>query len=267
MKYLIANLIMGLCLLFGPNTFAQSDNEFTIPLSNPGKSGKLEVDINYGSVTVKCTPRKDVLVRYESIDAKKVKKDDEKVGLRKVSSGLANLEAYEENNEVVIESSSWNKGLNIIVEAPYDMDMKLSTYNNGKIILEGAKGNIEIENFNGPITAKNISGSLIADTYNGDILVTFAKITPDMPMAFTTYNGDVDLTLPSNTKATVKARTNRGDIYTGFDMKLENAKPKVQEDKRKFFLDGWVTGKINGGGPEFRMENSNGDIFIRKSGS
>jgi hypothetical protein len=44
--------------------WAQSGNEFTVPLSDPAKKGKLKAQINYGSINVKGTARKDVLVKY-----------------------------------------------------------------------------------------------------------------------------------------------------------------------------------------------------------
>ena len=45
---------------------AQGGNEFTIPLSDPAKRGKLKAHLNYGSITVKGTARKDVLVKYST---------------------------------------------------------------------------------------------------------------------------------------------------------------------------------------------------------
>ncbi|MEN0004357.1 MAG: DUF4097 family beta strand repeat-containing protein [Bacteroidota bacterium] len=267
MKY--SNIIwMVVILLFGSLAVqAQADSEFTIPLTSPDKKGKLEVDIKSGSITVKCTPRKDILIKYESLSSSEVKMEKASNGLKKINGGITNLEVYEEDNMVSIESDNWNKGVNLYIETPQNMDMELSAYNNGDVSLEGAVGNIEIENYNGSITAKDISGTLIADTYNGDIKVSFLKLTPDIPLAFTTYNGNVDLTLPAATKASVKVRSNYGDIFTGFDMQFTKPKPQVQKEKRKMYIDGWFTGDINGGGPEFRMENYHGDIYIRKLGS
>lgn len=87
-------------------------------------------------------------------------------------------------------------------------------------------------------------------------------------MAFTTYVGVVDITLPSTAKAGFKLKTESGDIYTDFDMKLEQSKPTKKTDKRESgfttLIDGWISGKINGGGPEFRIENHFGDVYIRK---
>ena len=53
-------------------------------------------------------------------------------------------------------------------------------------------------------------------------------------MSFSTLNGDVDVTLPADTKARFKMRTDFGDIFTDFDVKMEaNAPPVVEEQKDK----------------------------------
>ena len=88
-------------------------------------------------------------------------------------------------------------------------------------------------------------------------------------MAFTTYNGDVDLTFPASYKCMLKMKTKQGDIYSGFDFEPVKSDPETRTDKDsktyKVLLDEWVKGNINGGGPEVMIKNYNGDIYIRKS--
>jgi DUF4097 and DUF4098 domain-containing protein YvlB len=127
---------------------------------------------------------------------------------------------------------------------------------------------MELTNYNGEITALNISGSVIATTYNGEIKVTFDKVTENTPMSYVTYNGDVDLTFPATFKASVKMKSEQGEIYTGFEMNVVSTGPKQVEDKKKgayrIVIDDWKKGDINGGGPEVTVKTNNGDIFLRK---
>src|SRR5690242_9357340 len=44
--------------------WAQDSGEIPVPLSDPSKRAKLKIHINYGSITVKGTARKDILVKY-----------------------------------------------------------------------------------------------------------------------------------------------------------------------------------------------------------
>jgi len=261
-KLLLAFLLM---LPFG-RINAQNEGEITIPLSEPGKKAIIEIDINYGGITVKGTSRQDVLVRYkgrESGDEASKSKD----GLKVIGTGALDLEAYEAKNRIEIESDSWNKAIDLEVEIPINSDVHLSTYNSGDIYAENITGEVVAENQNGKITLMNISGSAVGDTYNGEVRVTFDKVTPGVPMSFTTYNGDVDITFPAGTKANMKMKTSRGEIYSGFDIEITKKEPIKKTDPKKgvykVYLDDWTMGKINGGGAEVTMKNYNGDIYVR----
>lgn len=256
-------------------------NDFVIPLSDPAKRGKLKAQLNYGSITVKGTARKDVLVRYsqeedsdgdedddDDDDKDKRKDKSSKDGLKRIGGGGLELEASENGNLVKITSGSWNVKTNLEIEVPSGMDLNVSTYNDGDLIITNIQGEVELTNYNGEITALNISGSVVATTYNGDLKVTFDKVTEGKPMSYSTFNGDIDLTFPAATKATFKMKTEAGDIYTGFDMNITSSGPVKQQDPKsntfKLKIDEWKRGDINGGGPEITMKNYNGDLYIRK---
>ena len=278
---LIVGMALWACIASG-----QSGNEFTIPLSDPAKRGKLKAHLNYGSITVKGTARKDVLVKYASVTDEedgggkhKDKDHDEdgdhkdksksgSEGLRRIAGGGLELDASENANQVKISSGSWNVKTQLEVEVPSGMDLVVSTYNDGDLIITNIQGEVELTNYNGEITALGISGSVVATTYNGDVKVTFDKVTEGKPMSYSTYNGDLDLTFPASTKATFKMKTEQGDIYTGFDMNITSSGPVKQQDAKtgsfKLKIDEWKRGDINGGGPEITMKNYNGDIYIRK---
>ena len=264
--------VAGIIMLMAAEAFAQG-NEFTIPLSDPAKRGKLKAHLNYGSITVKGSARKDVLVRYNSEkdeDKHNRRKDDNSShdGLKRIGGGGLDLEGSENGNLVKISSNSWNVKTSLEIEVPSGMDLNVSTYNEGDLMISNIQGEVELTNYNGAITALDISGSVIATTYNGDIRVTFEKVTEGKPMSYSTYNGDVDLTFPATTKATFKMKTEQGDIYTGFDMNITTSGPVKKQDTKsgsfRMVIDEWKRGDINGGGPEITMKNYNGDIYVRK---
>jgi hypothetical protein len=286
-KYLIialALVTLGLILVTTSITSAQGTNEFVVPLTDPAKRGRLKAHLNYGSITVKGTGRKDVLVKYseakdEDDDNDKDRDRDNdndndnhnnksKDGLHKIGGGGMDLEVTENNNDVRAESDSWNHKLNLEIEVPSGFDMAVSTYNDGDLIITNIQGAVELTNYNGEITALNISGSVVASTYNGGIKVTFVKVSEDAPMSYSTYYGDIDLTFPSTLKASLKMKTEQGDIYTGFDVNLTSSGPVQKKDTKsgvyRVTIDDWKRGNVNGGGPEFTMKNYNGDIYVRK---
>jgi len=266
--------IVSAAAAFG-QTQAQG-NEFTIPLSDPAKKGKLRAHLNYGSITVKGTARKDVLVRYkersdddhDDDDRKhKEKEGSTREGLKRIGGGGLELEASENANYVKVSSNSWNVKTDLEIEVPSGMDLNVHTYNDGDLMITNIQGEVELTNYNGEITALNISGSVVATTYNGDIKVTFDKVTEAKPMSYVTYNGNIDLAYPATTKATFKMKTDQGDIYTGFDMSVTSSGPIKQTDSKggyKLKIDEWKRGDINSGGPEMTLKTYNGDIYIRK---
>jgi DUF4097 and DUF4098 domain-containing protein YvlB len=148
--------------------------------------------------------------------------------------------------------------------------MNVSTYNDGDLVISNIQGAVELTNYNGEITAENISGSVVATTYNGEIKVTFDKVTENTPMSYSTYNGDIDITFPATLKATLKMKTEQGEIFSSFDMNMIKGGPVQKKDEKsgtyKVVIDEWVKGEVNGGGPEISMKNYNGDVIVRKKG-
>lgn len=286
-------IVIGL-ILSANAVMAQNSNEFTVPLSDPAKRGKLRAHLNYGSITVKGTARKDVLIKYKSmeengecegcdvdvdvdVDVKKnrtnvntnrTSETKSKEGLKKIGGGGMDLEVVESDNYVKVKSDSWKTKMDVEIEVPAGFDLDVDTYNDGKLVITDVEGDLELKNYNGDISAQNISGTVIATTYNGEVKASFNKVKENTPMSFSTFNGDIDLTFPAALKATLKMKTERGEIYTGFDVKILSSAPVQKKDAKsgvyKVTIDDWKRGDVNGGGAEITMKNYNGDIYVRK---
>lgn len=270
-QVLAAALILvttGLILITSSIAKGQNPNEFTVPLSDPVKRGRLKAHINYGSITVKGTGRKDVLVRYTAANDEGRNKPATKDGLKRVGGGGMDLEVTESNNVVRVSSDSWNSKLNLEIEVPSGMDLEVKTYNDGDLIVTNIQGEVVLTNYNGEITALDISGSVVATTYNGGIKITFDKVVEGAPMSYSTYNGDIDITFPATFKGSMKMKTEQGDIYSSFDVDFKSSGPVQKTDTKsgvyKVVIDEWKRGDINGGGPEITLKNYNGDIYVRK---
>jgi hypothetical protein len=267
----ISKVIITFGIIFSSlaGAIAQNSGDFPVPLSDPNKRGKLKAHLNSGSITVKGTARKDVLVKYSSPQGDEHNNHEKgRDGLKKISSGTMDLEVSENNNVIKAESDSWNNQINLEIEVPAGFDIDVKTYNDGDLFVYGIQGEVVLTNYNGEITAENISGSVVASTYNGEIKVTFDKVTDGTPMSFSTYNGDIDLSFPATLKASLKMKTEQGEVLSGFDVNLIKSGPIQKKDTNsgvyKVKIDEWVKGDVNGGGPEFTMKNYNGDIIIRK---
>lgn len=250
---------------------AQEGNKETIaiPLSSPGEKGKLEVGLVNGSINLAAYDGKDVIIEAVSGGGKN---DDRGVvtptGMKRISSNPMELEATEKGNTVKVSTNSWAVTMTLNIKVPKNFDLKLSTVNDGDIDVKGVTGAHEISNVNGEITMTQVGGSTVLNTVNGDIKVTLESVNPEAQMAFTTLNGDVDVTFPAAVKATAKMRSDRGDIFSDFDMVIEKSAPKVDKSSSngvyKVSIEDWVFGKINGGGKEYLFKTMQGDVYIRK---
>jgi hypothetical protein len=199
-------------------------------------------------------------------------KKDKTAGMKKIPIEGTGLTVEENDNVVRVEIESMRRAVDVVLRVPFSSSLKLEGTNLAEtgITVENISGEIEVESANGGIILKNVSGSVVANTTNGDIEVTLAKVMPDKPMSFVTFNGDVDVTLPPDTKANLKIKSNMGEIYSDFDVTLKSVPVKTSESgnkeggKFRISLDRAVMGAINGGGAEFTFENFNGNIYIRK---
>jgi len=254
-------------------TMAQntSGNQIAVPLSHPGQPGKLQASLISGSISVTGYDGKNVVIRYD-FEGKENEDEHQKPpppGLKRIPNVNGGLEATEKDNVVTVHTGFRIQNADLKIMVPRNFSLHLSTVNNGDIVVKDVNGEMEISNVNGDVTMKDISGSVVANTVNGDLKVTFEKIAPDVPMSFTTLNGDVDVSLPANAKFTARMKTDQGDIYTDFDMNLSSSPDhKVVTSNKggvyKVTVGDWRYGKVNGGGPELTFKSFNGDISIRK---
>ncbi len=268
MKNIKLLLIVILVLPMLTNAQEESVELFSVPLSNPGNSGKLIVQQLSGSIDVIAYEGNEVIVKASFGNKKEHYKDkSEKPGLKKIENSSLKISAEEKNNVVQIINEQWNKATNLEIKVPSNFSLKLGTVNKGNITVNGVKGELEISNVNGEITLTGVSGSASADTVNGDIKVNFLSVTDGASMAFSSMNGDLEVTFPKSVKGNLKLKSEQGDIFTDFEMAVDKQKPVVDKNSSggsyKVKIEQWVNGKINGGGPEMLFKTFNGDIIIR----
>lgn len=248
---------------------SRAQEQIAVPLSDPGQPGTLELGVVRGSITVTGYDGKEVIIRYGGGDEDEDRQSVTKNGLRKISSGGIGFEVTEDNNTVEIGGVSPMHEASFEISVPRQFSLNLSTVNGGELRVENVTGEMELSNVNGEITLTNVGGSAVVNTVNGDIQATFNSVTPGKPMAFSNLNGDIDVTLPANTKLTAKMKSEWGEVFTDFEMDINRAsqdKVNTSTDSGtyKVSVNNWITGTINGGGPEYLFKSMRGDIYIRK---
>jgi hypothetical protein len=259
------------CVMLVMKSFAQteSNEQLVVPLSIPGKAYELKVHLVSGSIKIVSHSGKDIIIDVKTNDDDDDRKEKTVNGMKRISTtGSYEVSAKENDNKVTVNTSNPGKTVNLTLKIPQDVKLKVGTVNNGIIEVENVKGELEVNNVNGAIKLTNISGSVVANTVNGDVTSTFITIDPKAPMAFTTLNGNINVTLPADTKANLKLKSDRGEIFSDFDIDIDKTQSKTNKTNEpgmyKIKMEDWVYGKINGGGPEMVMKNMQGNIYVKK---
>lgn len=248
---------------------AQQDEQI-IPFSDPSRPGKVEVSLIWGTITVRGENRRDVaVVMRPGTPGRSQSERPAPPGMRRLTQ-TPGFEISEERNEIKIEASSFrpNNGA-LEIRVPLRTNLELGSVNGSGITVENVEGELEIESVNGAVVLTNVAGSVVANTTNGGVTATLSRVMADKAMAFTSLNGKVDVTLPANIKATLKLRSDNGDIFTDFDVQLQQA-PAVTRGRGnrgrgyRVEVNRAIYGTVNGGGPEIELRTFNGTVYLRK---
>jgi DUF4097 and DUF4098 domain-containing protein YvlB len=174
---------------------------------------------------------------------------------------------------VRVSADSVQRTIDLTIFVPVRTSVNLRSVNNGDIKVIGIDGEIDVDNVNGEVTLEDVSGYAVAHALNGEVKVTFKAVNPQKPMAFSSLNGDIDVVFPATLKANVSIASERGDVFSDFDINMQarSNNVTVQDSRAKggkyrVQTDKTVRGTINGGGPEIQFKNFNGAIYIRKAG-
>lgn len=147
------------------------------------------------------------------------------------------------------DSKGYTVDYEIWVPAVVNLDIKTSR---GTINIDGISGNIKALTTEFGIDITNANGSIKAYTTNAPINAQIL-ILSSIDYEFSSSNSDITISIPANSKVTLKAEAQEGAISNNFDIiKMGKFTDQVQY--------GW----INGGGVPFNIFTKNGKITLSK---
>jgi hypothetical protein len=274
MKPLILVPMLILLAAISPvrHSAADSDTEaaqrITVPLTDPSRPATLKVSIVMGGITVEGYGGREVVVeavgRAEPVHDRPPRGAE---GMHRIPNSSLGLSADEDNNVVRVEARTWVHGGQRHIKVPFHSSLHLGSVNGGDLRVTGVDGELELANVNGSIEARDVAGSVVAHTTNGDVNVVLRRVDAGKPMAFSTLNGDINVTLPADLKADVRLSSDRGDIYSDFEIQARG-RAAVDEHKggrHRIAIEKELRGTISGGGPELLVKTFNGDIFLHRA--
>ena len=256
---------------FGQGQTQTGGDRIPVTLSDPSRPARIKVSLINGGITVKAHEGKEVVVEARARNRESSRDGGPKRLAIPLTTGLS---VEEENNEVNINTDSYMHAIDMTISVPVHTSLQVSAVNDGDIVVTGVDGELDVDDVNGSVTLNNVSGSAVAHALNGHLHATFKRVDPQKAMAFSSLNGDIDVTFPADLKANVSIRSDRGDVFSDFDVQLRAAasQPEVEDSrghggKYRVKIDKTVHGTINGGGSEIQFTNFQGQIYIRKAGN
>ncbi len=274
-RYLLSGLAVVALILSGPWSYAAeaSGDHIVVPLGDPSRPAMVRAHLLNGSITVKGYEGKDVIVDAHTRGHDSGESPENAGGMRRIPQTATGLSVDAENNEVNVKVDALSRSVDLTITVPHHTSVSLHSVNNGNIVVSDVDGELDINNINGTVTLNRVAGSAVAHALNGRVVATFTRVDPQKSMAFSSMNGDIDVTFPPDVKANLSLRTDNGEIYSDFDIQVQASTPQqMTEDDRgkggkyRVRMDKTLHASLNGGGPEIQFKNFNGNIYIRKAG-
>jgi hypothetical protein len=155
------------------------------------------------------------------------------------------------------------QGHNYRIKVPKNTALKITEtafWGSEQFEILDMEGEIEVKSTTSSVVIRNATGPVVGQSTSGDFEVVFARLAPGKPSAISLVSGEVDITLPTDAKATLKTKSISGEIYTDFEVDMPD------KDKGLARVGGGYHSNfaINGGGTEMRLESISGNVYIRK---
>ena len=193
---------------------------------------------------------------YRDINSEKSK------GLKQISGRGNNntdygVEVTKHGTSLIVKGLRERRASNLVIHLPENINISVESLANNEIYIDGFSAEIEAINHHGTTVLSNITGPIVAENGNGNISIIFSKLNQSFPMSVIADNGNIDIKMPSDTSATISAKTPRGEFYSDFEIELINENT-IRKNNR------YIKGKINKGGVEVNLQNLKGNIYLRQ---
>jgi len=123
---------------------------------------------------------------------------------------------------------------------------------NGSVTVSNFSNFIKVSAVNGTVVASNLRGRIKLSTVNGTVKTDFDRVDAGTSIALETVNGRVNLELPSDVDATLKADTLNGGITNEFGLPIKKGK----------YVGRNMHGRLGSGEVQVNLTAVNGSLSI-----
>jgi len=125
---------------------------------------------------------------------------------------------------------------------------------NGSVSLADFTNYVKVSAVNGTVHAGNLRGRADLSTVNGELVADFERLEIGSKIALETVNGRVNLTIPSDSNATLEAESLNGAITNDFGL----------PNKRGKYVGNSLHGRLGKGDSTIKLESVNGALTVKR---
>ena len=269
MSWLYSIVFAGLLLSSGNET-VQSKNEVQIvPASRVlvsdeiekfdqtyplNANGRVSVSNVNGSITIEAWDKNEVRLEVTKIADSKETLADVDI---KINASPENF-----NVETDYKSWKWNDKRNENKYHKLEVEFRLWVPRTALLNeIETVNGSVTVSNFvnltkisavNGNVSATNLRGAAMLSTVNGEVIADFDRLETGSRISLSTVNGRVNLTIPSDANATIKADSLNGSITNGFGLPVRKGE----------YVGRDMYGRVGSGEVQIKLSSVNGRLAV-----
>ena len=215
-------------------------------------NGRIELDNISGAVHISVWDRPEVKVdAIKSADSKE-RLDEAHIEIDARKDFLSIKTKYPNHDHTFSWGSHDNPAsVEYTLTVPRGVSLDEIRLINGSLDVTGVSGEVHASCINGHLEARNLAGRAELSTVNGRLDSSFDRL-PESSIKLNSVNGELALTIPSDSQAEIEASTISGGIDNDFGLHVNHHR----------FVGHDLKGELGNGGPRIKLENVNGEIEI-----
>lgn len=227
--------------------------EQSYPISAKGRVSVANVN---GSIVVEAWDRNEVRLEATKIADSKESLADVEIKVESTADSFSVEADYKE--------WKWNDKSDKHRNRKIEVEFKLSVPRTAMLNeVETVNGSVTVSNFvnytkisavNGDVNAGNLRGTASLSTVNGEVRADFDQLETGSKINLSTVNGRVNLTIPSDANATIKADSLNGNITNDFGLPVRKGE----------YVGRDLYGKVGNGDVQIKLNSVNGPLAIGK---
>ena len=224
--------------------------EQTYPLK---ANGTVSVSNVNGSITIETWDRNEVKLAYVKTADTKENLDDVQIRIDARQDAFAVETEYE---AIKNRTTKTYKKLEVEYRLTVPRGAVLNDIEtvNGSVSISNAANMTKASAVNGEVRGTNLRGTANLSTVNGTVVADFDQLQTGGRVSLNTVNGTVDLMIPSDANATIKADTVNGSISNDFGLQVRKGE----------YVGRDLYGRVGSGDVQIRLNSVNGALSIKR---